>query len=57
MGYFSVTQWPCSPVHTCCRPIRFMYSCIAILPCVRINDDDDDDDDDDDCVYCGGSSL
>ena len=21
-----------------------MYSCIAILPCVRINDDDDDDD-------------
>ena len=23
-----------------------MYSCIAILPCVRINDDDDDDDDD-----------
>ena len=24
-----------------------MYSCIAILPSVRINDDDDDDDDDD----------
>jgi len=23
-----------------------MYSCIAILPRVRINDDDDDDDDD-----------
>ena len=23
--------------------LRFMYSCIAILPCVRINDDDDDD--------------
>ena len=25
----------------CC--ILFMYLCIAILPCVRINDDDDDD--------------
>jgi len=24
--------------------IRFMYSCVVILPCVRINDDADDDD-------------
>jgi len=24
------------------RPIRFTYSCISILSCVRINDDDDD---------------
>ena len=31
-------------VALCCSIIRFMYSCIAILPCVRINDDDDDDD-------------
>jgi len=32
--------------------LRFMYTCIAILPCVRIKDDDDDDDDDDD-TYIG----
>jgi len=31
----SVTEWPCSPGHTCCSTIRFMYSCIAILPCVE----------------------
>jgi len=36
-----VTYCPCNPGRTMCC-MRFMYSCIAIISCVRINDDDDD---------------
>ena len=32
----------CNPSHA--PAVRFMYWCIAILSCVRLNDDDDDDD-------------